>query len=71
MERGESDRASGAERSARTTVSAPIAFNRASISFCPCQVTPPGVKRNTGKLRSTIAMGPWRKSADEKRSATT
>ena len=35
------------------------------------QVTPGGAKAKTGKFCSTSAMGPCRKSADEKRSATT
>jgi len=42
-----------------------------TISRIPGDVTPGGVKRNDGKARSTIAMGPCSRSAAENRSATT
>ena len=53
------------------SVSAPrLCSLRASV-LRSRKVRPGGMNRSTGKLRSTIAIGPCRKSAEEKRSAIT
>src|SRR5580693_5046334 len=51
-------------RSVITTVSAFNPRNRISICCMDGHVAPDGVNRNAGKLGSTIAIGPCRKSAD-------
>jgi hypothetical protein len=54
-----------------TSVSAVSSLRRSRSVVVPSRVTPGWAKTTTGKWRSTIASGPWKKSADEKRSATT
>ena len=63
--------AAGFLRSVMTTVSALSSSSRISIPCIEVHVGPEGAKRNAGKFGSTMAMGPCRKSAEEKRSAIT
>ena len=46
------------------SVSACNSPSRLIRSLTPDSITPGGAKMITGKCRSTIASGPWRKSAD-------
>ena len=54
-----------------TRLSAPISRNLPSISDIGFHVTPDGQNRKAGNAVSSMAMGPWSRSAEENRSATT